>query len=255
MPSPRSKARSRSRTSKTASAKQARPRRRVSAAVRRGVSQALFVPLLTLTFIVWAIYRLYLPFPVWFDEIIAKAIFFGFPVWIYISATGSDEIPDTFAPGLLQPGLLLGVAVGGVFGFASAILGLLQGSGVVQAAPLFVSNLFWWQFFLALMTGFWETLFFFSWIMTAIVKRFANWPLVNQVILTAAIFLVFHVPNILVRFSEMGFMAVAAQMVLLFFFAVGQAVLFSRWRNLYALTLSHAIWGMVLYVHVSGGAI
>lgn len=215
----------------------------------------LFFPMVALTFVLWVIYRSLLPFPVWFDEIIAKAIFFGFPVWIYITVSRSKSIPNTFAPGLLQPGLLLGIAVGGIFGFATSLLGILSGGGVVQAAPLFMANAFWWEFCLALMTGFWETLFFFSWIMTVIMEKYGKWPLLNQVLLTAGIFTVFHIPNTVLRFSEYGMSLVAAQATLLFFFAIGQAFLFSRWKNFYALAVSHAIWGMVLLVHVSGGVI
>jgi hypothetical protein len=40
-----------------------------------------------------------------------------------------------------------------------------------------------------------------------------------------------------------------AQGSLLALFALGQTLLFYRWRNLYALTLSHAIWGTVLLLH------
>lgn len=213
----------------------------------------LFFPLLTLTLILWVLYRALFPFPIWFDEIIAKAIFFGFPVWIYITVSRSESIPETFAPGMLKSGLLLGIAIGGIFGFATSIMGVLINEGAVQAAPLFVSNLFWWEFFLAMITAFWETLFFFSWVMTVIMERFGVWPLINKVILTAVIFTAFHVPNTILRFSDYGMALVVSQALLLFFFAVGQALIFSRWKNFYALVITHAIWGMVLLVHVTQG--
>src|SRR5260221_5651624 len=75
--------------------------------------------LLILVFIVWLLYRTLFHFPVWFDEIIGKAIFFGLPVSLYISLTGSSSIRQTYAPTKLYRGLLLGVAVGGIFGFAA----------------------------------------------------------------------------------------------------------------------------------------
>jgi hypothetical protein len=204
-----------------------------------------------LTLILWTIYRARLPFPVWFDETIGKAVFFGFPVWIYITLSRSKSITDTFAPNRIKPGLLLGLAVGGIFGFISSVVGTLQYGGQVQAAELFASNLFWWEFFLAMMTSFWETLFFYSWIMVVIMEKFKSWSLVNQIVLTALIFLVFHIPNIFLRFD--GSVEVLGQLVLLFFFAVGQALVFSRWRNFYTLVVSQTIWGMVLLAHVNRG--
>ena len=87
-------------------------------------SQALiaFYPILVLTLILWVLYRTLFDFPVWFDEIFGKALFFGFPVWLFITISGSDSIQDSFAPYRLQTGLLLGLAVGGIFGFTTSLL-------------------------------------------------------------------------------------------------------------------------------------
>lgn len=206
-----------------------------------------FFPLVVLVFLVWVIYRsLFREFPVWFDEIIGKAIFFGLPVWLYVTITRARSITDTLAPERLNAGLLVGLAVGGIFGFAATLTTLLTRHVVLQAAPVFASDGFWWQFLLALMTGFWETLFFYSWMMVVVQEKMKKWSLVNQVLLVSVLFLAFHLPNMFLRFP---LYMIPGQIILLFFFAVGQAFLFARSRNLYALTLSHAIWGMVLVVH------
>lgn len=205
-----------------------------------------FFPLLVLVFVIWCIYRYLFRFPIWFDETVGKAVFFGLPVMLYASLTRSRSMTDTVHPKYMQSGLWMGLAVGGIFGFAGAIASLLRKGVVVQAAPLFIADAFWLEFALALATGFWESLFFFSWIMIVVMERFKRWPVLNQALLTAAIFLAFHLPNTLLRFS---FSAVSGQLVLLFFFALGQALMFYRVRNIYALALSHAIWGMVLLVH------
>ena len=223
---------------------------RVSPSYRTHVA---FVPLVTLTFIMWMLYRILFRFPasyaVAFDEIIGKAIFFGLPVWLYFNITRSQAIAETFSARRLQSGLLLGIAVGGMFGFMGVLASLVGHKVEVQAAPLFGSNVFWWQFFLALMTGLWESLFFFSWIFTVIREKYAKWALVNQLLLLAVLFLVFHLPNTILRSSQFPWTVVVAQLFLLFFFALGQALFFVRTRNLYALMVSHAIWGMVLFVH------
>jgi hypothetical protein len=97
-----------------------------------------------------------------------------------------------------------------------------------------------------MMTGFWESLFFFTWIMVITMEKFSRWPLLNQILFVAGIFLVFHLPNIFLQFP---LIQAFGYIFLLFFFGLGQAFLFLRYRNLYALTLSQAIWGMVLLVH------
>jgi hypothetical protein len=205
-----------------------------------------FFPLLFLVFIIWCVYRRLFQYPVWFDETIGKAIFFGLPVFLYASLTRSKSIVDTVDPKYVQPGLWLGLAVGGIFGFAGALASLIKSGVIIQAAPLFILDSFWWEFTLALFTGFWESLFFFSWIMIVIMEKFKNWPFLNQSLLTAVIFLAFHVPNTLLRFPLQH---VAPQLALLFFFGLGQALIFTRAKNIYTLTLSHAIWGMVLLIH------
>lgn len=209
-------------------------------------NNVVFFPLITLVLILWVLYRSMFNFPVWFDEILGKAIFFGLPVWLYVNLNQSDSILKSFSPEKLKSGLLLGIAVGGIFGFVFSILSIFQNGAVVEAVSLFNSNIFWYEFILALFTAFWETLLFFSFIQTVIQEKFETWPMISQVILSASIFLVFHVPNIILRYDMAS---VFPQVFILFLFAIGQGFLFYSRRNSFALILSHAIWGMVLLVH------
>jgi hypothetical protein len=142
-----------------------------------------FIPLLSLVLIVWVAYRVLFHFPVWFDESVGKAIFFGLPVWLYISMTRSEGMKQTFSIEKIRPGLLLGLAVGGIFGFAATIAGFARAHVVVQSAPLFTSDLFWGEFLLAMLTGFWESLFFFCWVMVIVQEKFRHWPAVNQLLM------------------------------------------------------------------------
>ncbi len=207
-----------------------------------------FWPLVILALIIWYLYRSIFRFPVWFDETIGKAIFFGLPVWLYVQMSRTRQIASSMAPEKVNSGLLLGIAIGGLYGFAGSLMGALNAGGRVQLAPLFMSPQFWWEFWLALMTAFWETLFFFSFVMTVIMEKGKKWPLIWQVLATAAIFLVFHLPNSLLRFSGP---ALTTQVVLMLVFGLGQALLFARWKNFYTLVISHAVWGMALLVHLS----
>lgn len=206
----------------------------------------LFFPLLTMVLVLWLLYRSLFNFPVWFDETVGKALFFGLPVWVYVTVTGYEKIVETFASYKLKEGLLLGIAIGGIYGFVMSILSLAQSGATVEAVMLFDSPLFWQEFSLALLTSFWETLLFFSFVMTIILEKYKKWSMTKSVLFTAVIFLIFHIPNTFLRFSGVQ---VASQLFILALFAIGQALLFYDRRNAFALVLSQAIWGMVLLVH------
>lgn len=217
-----------------------------STAKTRHDASIVFIPILILTFLLWMIYRSVFQFPVWFDETIGKALFFGLPVWLYITITQDKDIIDTFSWRKFEPGILLGLAFGGLYGFATSLFIVWSGGGGVQPALLVVSPAFWNEFLLALCTGFWETLLFFSMIQTVIRQRYHRWPMAYVVAATAAIFLLFHLPNMLLRAEAV---AVVWQLVLLSFFAVGQALLYYQTKNSYILILSQAFWGLVLITH------
>lgn len=206
----------------------------------------VFYPLLLLTLLLWIFYRFIFRFPVWFDESIGKAIFFGFPVWLYLSMTQLDSIMDSISPKKLHKGLLLGLAAGGVFGFVGSLIRVVIAGGAVQPVALFAASNFWYEFGLALLTGFWESLFFFGWIMSVIMIKYKKKSFIYQTLIVAFIFMVFHIPNSLLRFDLVMFLP---QVLLMFLFGLGQAMIFYRWKNVYALSISHAIWGMVLLLH------
>jgi hypothetical protein len=209
-------------------------------------SHLVFFPIVVLTLLLWFVYRSLFTFPVWFDESIGKAIFFGLPVWFFVVITNYKAVAETFSLKKLQSGLLLGLAVGGVYGFVTSLLSLWQTGSTVQAAWLFTSNAFWYEFFLALLTAFWETLLFYSFCMTVVMDKYPQWSLARKVVLVGVIFVLFHIPNTYLRFTSPE---VIPQLLLLFLFGLGQALLFAERRNAYALVLSHAIWGMVLLTH------
>lgn len=205
-----------------------------------------FLPLLVLTFLLWVFYRSIFHFPVWFDESIGKLVFFALPVLLYVSISGNTNIFTTFSFKKLKPGLLLGLAIGGLFGFAGIFLGTIDKGGEAILVPYYLADWFWKEMFLAIMTGFWETLFFFSFIMIVVEEKFRQISLLKRIGLVASIFLLFHLPNIIARFSTQE---IFLQIMLIFAFACGQALLFHQRRNAYLLILVQAIWGMVLLIH------
>jgi len=216
------------------------------AAVVKPSAHIAFYPLLALTLILWFLYRFLFDFPIWFDESIGKAVFFGLPVWLYIASTGSKAILDTFAFYKIKRGLMLGLAIGGLLSFASAAVSILAHHAQIVQVPLFAADSFWWEFLLSLLTAFWESLFFFGWIMVAILEKHPRWPVWQQVLSVVFIFMLFHLPNTALRFSGP---TVLVQLFLLTLFALGQSLLFLKEKNLYTLVLTHALWGMVLLLH------
>jgi hypothetical protein len=206
-----------------------------------------FIPVLIFVLIMWFVYRSLFNFPIIFDEVIGKAVFFGLPVWLYVLLSGSHEICDIFSPKKTKRGLYLGLAVGGVMGFLTVLISLLNKGVGIQPMHIFSASYFWWEFTLALITSFWETLFFFGFVMTSILALLRKKTLLFKVLLTALIFLVFHLPNILLRSTGID---IFYQAILLFLFAIGQGFLFATEKNGYALVLTQVFWGMVLLVHV-----
>jgi len=208
--------------------------------------RVFFALILVVTFVLWVLYRSLFSFPVWFDETFGKALFFGLPVWLFVAATSNKQVADVFRSFKFESGLLQGIAYGGVFGFFASLVFLIRDGAALQAAPLFASSEFWYEFMLALFTGFWETLLFYGLIMVVLQQTRPKWSLVQHVLVTALIFTLFHLPNAILRFD--GTM-ILTQAALLLAFSIGQGFIFARDHNGYTLVLSHAIWGMVLLVH------
>lgn len=212
----------------------------------RALTHQLFFPIVILVGIMWFLYRSLFNFPVWFDEIIGKAIFFGLPVWVYINVTGFRPIIDTFRLKKLQPGLFKGLILGGIFGLVTIFMRLTVTGYRIQPLLVFFADEFWWEMLLALFTAFWETVFFFSFVMAVVQDRFIKWSLAKQIILVTLIFLLFHIPNIFLRFD---LIMVFPLLSLLTLFSIGQSLIFSQKQNGYLLVMSHTIWGMVLLIY------
>lgn len=211
------------------------------------VQSSVVWPLIIVSFILWLVYRSLIYLPVWFDESIGKAIFFGGATWLYITVANHAKAMEGLSISKFWPGLYLGLAIGGLYGFVANLVSLLVTQSTVLVAPLFMTPQFWGEFLLALLTGFWESLFFFGFILTALDQKYQRWAPLAVITLTAVIFTVFHVPASLINFDGVN---VISLLVLWFAFGLGQGLVYWKWRNLYTLTLTHALWGMVLLIQV-----
>ncbi len=207
----------------------------------------IFWPMLVFIFSLWLAYRYFTRFPVWFDEIFAKALFFGLPVWFYVVTTKFNQPIEIFQPKKLWRGLFLGLAFGGIFGFVIVMMRLLQQAVVIRPEAVFMADNFDYELLMALFTSFWETLFFFGFIANVILKKYQKISLINQSLMVSAIFVLFHLANTFIRFHSLS--AIMGQILILFLLALGQFLIFYRHRNGYLLVLSQLIWGMALLVY------
>lgn len=195
---------------------------------------------------VWIAYRALVRMPVWFDEGVAKAIVFGLPVfWL---AARSKFIANEI--GLdsrrMLTGLYLGLAVGGLYGFMGILTEVFSGRQVA-AVNLFSTSQFWWLAFLALLTSWWESLFFFG-LPVQFIRSTASWFSESlTAIFVVVLFLLFHAPLRLIVAGYSPFFLV--QMGVLTMFAIGQYILYTRTRNMYAIVLSHLFWGLTIEIY------
>ena len=204
----------------------------------------LFLQIVCL-FILWALYRTFFQFPAWVDEVIVKAIIFGGPAFLYARRVVGGQEKLGLSTKNFWCGMYFGLFVGGLYGFVGALRSLMQGVHI-EAIPLFSSSAYWYQFFLAVMTAWWESLFFFGYIMNALKEEY-RLPEVASVIGAMLVFVMFHAP---LRVLLGGWNSVTfSQLAILGIFAVGQAILFLRTRSIFSVILSHALWGMVLLVY------
>lgn len=197
-------------------------------------------------FMIWAAYRWLIIMPIWFDELVAKAIVFGLPV-VWLAARSRFMAKEIgLGPHQLMPGLFLGLAVGGLYGFVGLLLQISGGLQLVEM-PLFVTDEFWMVAGLGLATAWWESLFFYG-LPVNYIRQVMPWfseTLLGVVVV--AIFILFHIP---LRVAVAAWSPAALlQILVLGVFATGQFLLYRQTGNLYAIVLSHLFWGLTLELY------
>lgn len=220
---------------------------KIDAERKKTQTRVLFSALVSLTLSFWILYRYLFNFSVLFDETFGKAIFFGLPVLIFAHASQNKYILRALDLKQLFRGLIRGLAYGGIIGFVGLVFIVIKKQSVLTSAPVFLADNFWFELFLATLTAFWESLFFFGFIQS-VLSGFWHKKNKGKIILFSSLtFLVFHLPNIVLRFSGLD---ASFMIFLLYLFAFGQAVLFEQEKNIYPLIITQTVWGMVLLIHL-----
>ncbi len=209
-------------------------------------SKSLFAALVSLTLSFWILYRYLFNFSVLFDETFGKAVFFGLPVLIFVNSSRNKNIVKAFDYQQLFRGLLRGLAYGGIIGFVGLTFISIKNQSTLISAPVFMADNFWFELLLASLTAFWESLFFFGFIQSVLSGFWHKNKRGKIIFFSSLIFLVFHLPNIILRFSGLD---ATFMIFLLYLFGFGQAMLFEREKNIYPLIITHTVWGMILLIH------
>ncbi len=207
--------------------------------------QVFFVSVVCFSFVSLLLYRAFVHQPVWFDEIFFKGIIFGGPLWAYMRYSKKPTAFFGLESRQFWNGAFQGLAIGGLFAFV-ALVSSAVGRGSVFIPHLFTASRFWSEFGLAFMTAWWESLFFYGLILPTLEERFQNEWISSA--LTTLLFILFHAPVLLFR---SGLSGAFSPLLLLAFFAFGQAILFLRTRSISSVVVSHAFWGMALLVYGS----
>lgn len=196
--------------------------------------------------LIWVAYRALVRMPVWFDEGIAKAIVFGLPVaWLAIRSKYVSQNLGLDTKNIWK-GLNFGTAVGGLYGFAAILSQVLSGR-MVTSGQFFLTDTFLWMGAMALLTAWWESLFFFA-LPVQYMRSVASWISDWWIgVFVTIVFLLFHAPLRLILSG--GGPDFVLQMAILSLFVVGQFIVYTRTRNLYALVMSHFFWGLVIEVY------
>lgn len=208
--------------------------------------RVLFSALVSLTLSFWILYRYLFNFSVLFDETFGKAVFFGLPVLIFVNSSRNKKIIKALDYQQLFRGLLRGLAYGGIIGFIGLTFISIRNQNTLISAPVFLADSFWFELFLASLTAFWESLFFFGFIQSVLSGFWHQKKRGRIIFFSSLIFLIFHLPNIVLRFSGLD---ITFMIFLLYLFGFGQAVLFEREKNIYPLIITHTVWGMILLIH------
>lgn len=205
--------------------------------------QYLFWMLILLSFFSLVLYRFTVSAPIWFDEIVFKALIFGAPVWIYALMTKKKPAFFGLEASTFWVGAFNGLAIGGILSFIAMITyGLRKQTMLIPG--LFSSSLFWNEFGLAFATALWESIFFYGLILPVV--RLKTKDDLNALAFVSVVFLLFHVPNLVLK---VGWMGSFQPLLLLTAFAFGQGIIFLRTKSVATVIVSHAFWGMALLVY------
>lgn len=209
-----------------------------------------FLTIIGCIFVLWTGYRLIGGFPEWVEEVFLKGLIFGTPVIWELNRRAIKHAEFGLGNQRFWLGMYLGLGLGALYLTAAYASNVLRGV-VMQPVQLYLAERFWNIFVISIFTSWWETLLFWGYGWTTLNHLFSKISPedagFNATIWSSIVFIIFHLPLI---FITQGFGKVSAfAVVAISLFAFGQAIVYWKTRNLYTLTISHLLWGMMLLVY------
>jgi membrane protease YdiL (CAAX protease family) len=198
--------------------------------------------------IVWGGYRWLSPLPVWIEEIFLKGLVFGLPVfWMVFGREKQGFASLGMTTKRLFEAVYLGLSLGAFFWVFGQVVNWFRYQGGVTLGEIWPTSAeFGALLLLAMVTAWWEELLFMGYLLPRLVKLMAAEG--RAVWLTAGLFTLINVPAIWGRGA--GLAQAGLQVGLLCTLGLGNGVLMLRTKNLAAPILTHALWGVTMYLLV-----
>jgi uncharacterized protein len=197
----------------------------------------------------WSVYRYFLKFPEWTDELFFKPIIFIIPVLVYVFR---KEKRDLESIGITTKHIFTGIYTGVGFGFLFAMEGLLvnwlrNGRIVINPIAAFAEYGMAQMLILSLATALWEELLSRGFLFHRIYEYSKN--IVFSTLISTLLFVLLHVPILVTSLKLQG-----GLLGLFFFtnFILGciNSLLFLRTKSLAAPVLVHLFWNMTVALYL-----
>jgi len=198
----------------------------------------------------WTGYRLVGGFPEWIEETVLKGLIFGAPVLWELRRRAIKQSEFGLGTQRFWLGMYLGLGLGALYLTVAFAANVLRGVEM-QTVRLYLTEGFWQLFLVSIFTSWWESLLFWGYGWTTLYHLFtksdSQFAGFNATFWSAIVFIIFHLPLIFITqgFGEVSGFAILA----ISLFAFGQAIVYWKTKNLYTMTISHLLWGMMLLVY------
>ena len=197
-----------------------------------------------LLIMLWGIYRLFFRFPILIEEVFFKALVFGLPVW-WLARRNKWSLKSIgiSGDGFFQS-VYLGLGLGVILGFLGQLGNVIRHGTLVFEDFGLTSEMMGGFIILSLVTAFWEELVFMGYFLKRMSGVIANEQ--HRVIIIGLLFSFLHVPALWIQ--GMPMLQIVISLLLLTLLGMGNAILMLRQKNLIAPIMSHALWGVAVFL-------
>jgi len=196
-------------------------------------------------FLVWGLYRSLSPLPLWVEEVVLKGLVLGGMVWwMGVVKEGMRWRDLGVTSEKLFASVYLGLGLGLVLGLVGQLGNWLRHGGLMLIDHGVSSEMVGGFLLLALVTAFWEGLFFYGYMLTQVRRVLAEVP---AVVVVGGAYTLLHVPA-LVIVAQLAWSEVIKALILLLVLGMANAILMLRMRNLAAPMLAQAVWGVTVFL-------